>query len=382
MLRAEVIDDLSVLGRWEAEWDALAVATGRPFSAPAWMLAWWRRAAPPGADLRVVVATDGDDLIGVAPFYVERAYGGLARYRVVASLRSYRAEPISVAGREREAAAAFTHALAGADPRPDLVSFDLIGADAPWVGAFAETWPGHGEPWLHREKADVAPTLSFHTQERGFDVWFASRSKNFREQLRRGRRQLEAHGAVVDMATRDELPLALAQLDRLHRSRWSGRGGSRVLDGGVLEMLRDAGEALVDRGRFRLWSITVDGEAICSNLFVEAGGEVAYWLGGFDDRWAAQRPSMVSILAAVEHAWATGDHRMDLGWGGAPYKYRFADGEYSLEWWTLVPRSRRYLRTRVGLLPKDVARAVNRHLPEGARARLRTFSRSRPDWLR
>ena len=91
MLRAEVIDDLAVLRRWETEWDALAVAAGRPFSAPAWMLAWWRRAAPGGAELRVVVATDGDALVGVAPFYVERAYGGLARYRVVASLRSYRA---------------------------------------------------------------------------------------------------------------------------------------------------------------------------------------------------------------------------------------------------------------------------------------------------
>jgi CelD/BcsL family acetyltransferase involved in cellulose biosynthesis len=184
------------------------------------------------------------------------------------------------------------------------------------------------------------------------------------------------------MATRDQLPAALADLERLHRSRWSGRGGSRVLDGGVMEMLRDAGQQLVDQGRFRLCAIAVDGSSISSNLFLQAGGEVAYWLGGFDDRWAVQQPSMVSILAALEHAWQAGDRRMDLGWGGAPYKYRFADGDYSLEWWTLVPQGRRYVRTRAALMPKHAAREINRRLPAGARARLRGLARSRPDWLR
>src|SRR5436309_11631377 len=102
MLRAEVIDDLSLLGRWEAEWDALAVAAGRPFSAPAWMLPWWRHAAPRGAQLRVVLVLEEDRLVGVGPFFADRAYGGLARYRVLAATRSYRAEPLSAPGRQDE----------------------------------------------------------------------------------------------------------------------------------------------------------------------------------------------------------------------------------------------------------------------------------------
>ena len=76
-----LIHDEAALAPHLADWDRLAVARRQPYSAPAWMLAWWRNVAPPGAALSVVVVREGDEAIGVAPFYATRTRGGL-RVRV------------------------------------------------------------------------------------------------------------------------------------------------------------------------------------------------------------------------------------------------------------------------------------------------------------
>ena len=63
------------------------------------------------------------------------------------------------------------------------------------------------------------------------------------------------------------------------------------------------GEELIDAGRFRLWMIDgPEGEPIGAQLFVEAGGAVAYWNGGFDEGWAEHSPGVLAILAAIEEA--------------------------------------------------------------------------------
>ena len=64
---------------------------------------------------------------------------------------------------------------------------------------------------------------------------------------------------------------------------------------------------------------------------------MSYWLGGFDPAWARYHPGIQVLVGSVEHAWATGDHRLDLGGGGQGYKYRLADGEETLQWVDLVP---------------------------------------------
>ena len=114
---AELVEDAAALAPWSAAWDRLARARRRPFCAPAWMLAWWRHGARPDCRLRTVVVHQGRELLGVAPFFVERAYRGLARYRILAAPWCHGAEPVAVPGREREVGALFARRLAGADPR-------------------------------------------------------------------------------------------------------------------------------------------------------------------------------------------------------------------------------------------------------------------------
>ena len=121
-------------------------------------------------------------------------------------------------------------------------------------------------------------------------------------------------------------------------------------------MLASVAAELQGTGRFRLWTIEANGETISSQIFVGAGGELAYWLGGFDDAWAPYGPSTQAVLAAVEHAWSVGDRRVDFGAGGQEYKYDLATGSDVLEWTTVLPRTRRYPITRLQLLPAELRR--------------------------
>jgi hypothetical protein len=77
MLSSEVITELSELDPLEPEWDELAVANRLPLMSPACVMAWWRHLSPPSAEPRIVAVRDGDQLVGLAPFYVYlRRWGG------------------------------------------------------------------------------------------------------------------------------------------------------------------------------------------------------------------------------------------------------------------------------------------------------------------
>lgn len=368
-LQGALLEDDAAVARWRAAWDALAVTCRRPYCSPAWMLSWWRHAAPPEAELRVVIARDGDDLIGVAPFFLHPK-GNLIRYRLLASGLSSGLEPLARPGSERAAAAIFAATISEAQPSPDFLTLEWIASSSPWPNLLKEAWPDRFPPWLHRDRSRPAPTLS--VAGRTFDEWLGSKDGKYRRELRRIRRQLENRGATFRLATtKQDAEEALESFASLHYQRWRSRGGSRALNPKVELMLRDVALEFADPLRFRLWSIEVEGNTISTELFVGAGGELSSWQGGFDESWSAQAPSIQAMLAAIAHAFEVGDDRINFGLGGQPYKYRLADGEEPLDWAILVPRGPRYPLVRAGLFPQQAARAIYERLPEAKRKRLK-----------
>lgn len=357
-------------------WDALAVAEGHPFCAPAWMLAWWRHVPGPRAALRVVAVHDGDDLVAVAPFYVEGALGGPARYRMLGAGTAHRAEPLAKAQFRDEAARVIARELAGAEPSPALIYFDSVDMRSGWPALLVESWPGRLRPWSSREWFGPAPTVTLDGLT--FEEWMKTKSRNFRSQSGRLRRHLEARGAIFHLATdENELEWGLGELARLHYARWQGRGGSVALDPAVERTLAQAGRELLPSGRFRLVWIEAEGRAISAHAFLAAGGEVSYWNGGFDEEWASEQPSMRALIVAIEDAFARSDRRFDLGGGAEPYKYRLADGEDTLETAIIAPRNGRYPLTRLQLAPRRLRRALSDRLPAPVHERLRRIRRIR-----
>ena len=106
MVVGKIVHDPHQLGPWLSRWDALAVTSRLPYCAPAWMLAWWRHAAPPYSQLRVVTVTNEGELLGVAPFFLEQGLGRLNRYRLLGPRNSTPRDLLARPGAEKQVAAA------------------------------------------------------------------------------------------------------------------------------------------------------------------------------------------------------------------------------------------------------------------------------------
>jgi CelD/BcsL family acetyltransferase involved in cellulose biosynthesis len=375
----ELLTDVASLAAITPEWDTLAAADGLPQMSPAWVLAWWRHIAPEGAVPRALVVRDGKQLVGLAPFYVEPAGDGRRDYRLPGIELAARLAPLAVAGREWDVAQAIGAALADADPRPDALRLEGIPLEAQWVTALQDAWPGPLRPPLWLTQVDGNPLMSMG--EPSFEDWLAGRSSNFRQQMRRLRRRFVDAGGVSRAATRATLPADAAALMRLHAIRWHGRGHSNLVDLGerFTAFVVELGEQLLDEESFALRILELEGEPICAQLFVRTGGTTLFVNGGWDERRAALKPSLLCLLDAVEEAFALGVERFDLGVGVQSYKLRFADGSAPLGWGVLMAPSARLpltaARTAPAFVEARVRDSARRVLSERGVERLRAARR-------
>lgn len=371
MTPARLIERPEELDRHLAGWDALAVAARQPLGAPGWLLPWWRQAAPEGALLRTLVLENEDgSLAGIAPFYAQPGKAGRWDYRLLGAPLTQRRELLALPGRERELAAETAATIARGTPRPAVVALEAIAVHSTWPELLASAWPGALRPRVIRRAVQAAPVVTLAAG--GFDTWLASRSSNFRQQLRRARRQLADAGGRVRLSELSTIEADARAFLRLHHSRWEERGGSGLPER-MAELVMESARMLGDR--LRLWIVELEDGPIGAGLFVAAGGEIAYVNGGFDEEYARLRPSLLAIAAAVEEGLDRGEQRLDLGGGANPYKQRFADSDDPIAWMSLRPRNRRYPLTQMQLLRSDLkwwAAAAAGRLPEGARERLKT----------
>jgi len=376
-LRGELVLGLEALQPLRGEWDGLAIERARPFCAPAWMLSWWRHVAPAGAMLRTIAVFEGNHLLAIAPFFAEERPSGVVRYRLLGAGASGHLEPLARAGEELRAATVIAGLLSSTSPHPDVITFEGISRRSPWPRLLRETWPGGPMPLLRRRMSMPAPMITF--SDSTYAEWLSSIAPTNRRELRRRRRRITERGGAFRLATSESAAVqGLAAFASLHYERWRSRGGSGVLNPRIELMLADVARELVGDLRFRLWSMEVGDRVISSQIFVAAGGGVTYWLGGFDEEWAAYGPSIQTVWAAIEHAWACGDQRMDMGPGGQEYKYLFARAEETVDWIDLIPRTLRSPITRLRLLPEHLGMQLtearhnaSRRLSQKARERLK-----------
>lgn len=373
-LTCEIIEDLTRLDSADrAAWDELAVVSSLPFCAPGWLLPWWRHVAPAGTRLRLALVREaGDDAVaGVGPYFEDRQPGGPARWRPLGSGTCEHVEPLARPGREREVADALTRGMA--ERGLHGVSFEGVPATSPWPARLQAAWPGGRRPWLQRPMHQMALTISL--EDRTFDAWYATKTSHFRQRLRKNQKELAKRGGAARLATEETIEADLRSFFRLHRARRVGRGERTSVTPAVERMLVDVGNELPVGDRLRVWSIDVDGVTIASSVVIAAGGEVGYWLNGFDEGHASISPSRLGILTVIQDAFALGARRLDLGAGAYEYKQRFADGEEQLQWCTLVPAGARSPVTRLQLSVPRARRAAAARMDPEHKARLRRLLR-------
>lgn len=384
MAEVELIVELERARAVAGEWDALAVGCGMPMSSPGWMLSWFRHLAPAAAELRIVVVRDRGRVIGVVPLFVEggRVAGGRS-YRLLADDLGTVVGPVALPDREWEVAEAAARLLSTPELRPDSLELGPVPASSPWPMAFRERWPGWMRPLAYR-RWKSAHFVSL--QGGSFEVWFAERSGHFRSQSRRRLKRFEEAGGTFRLADARSVGADLGTFAKLHAGRWEGRGRSRLVvrGEGVIDALTEAADTLLADGRFRLLMLELDGRPICAQINLAAGGEVVGFSFGWDEHYRRLSPPLLGLLHVIEDSCARGERRIDLGWGGNPYKDRFATGTNAVICETLLPPGTQLARALPRALPaivNDRAReTTKRVLPDNQVARLRGLRARAARW--
>jgi CelD/BcsL family acetyltransferase involved in cellulose biosynthesis len=358
MLTSELITDARSLESLQSEWDALAIACGLPLMTPIWVMSWWHHLAPANVELRAIAVRAEDELIGLIPLYV--APGRLQRidYRLPGIELAARLSPLAMPGREWDVAGATAELLTDCEPRPDAIALEGIPLASQWPAALRNRWPGLVRPVVRQYLVQGAPTIAL--RHSSFEEWLESKSANFRSQMRRTRRQFASAGGTVRLCTEETAHADVEAFMRLHTGRWEGRGSSGLVAGGerLSAMIETAAKAHAANGRLRLWMLEIEGRPISAQLFIAAGGEVAYVNGGWDERFARLKPAMLGILHAIEDSFARGERRIDLGGGEQSYKLRFADGNDPVAWTIVMLPNPRLPLTRARTMPMLASHAL------------------------
>jgi CelD/BcsL family acetyltransferase involved in cellulose biosynthesis len=322
-LRVDVVADLAALARMRPEWDELLDASNAgPFNAWEWLYPWCRRIAP---DRRPLVFTARDrqgTLVGLMPlgFELRRVLGrlvGRLAFLGETHVGSDYLDVVARRGHEEAVTRAFASALRETHGSWDVLDLTDLREDSLTVRVLRETFPD-----LEVRVTDryLCPYESF-TPGEPFDA-FLKRTGRRDNYLRRRKWLEKQEGYRIE---RTEVPGALASpmtdFFRLHAQRWAADGGSQGIKGkGVESFHRDATQLLAERGRLRMYTMKVNGQAVASVYGILHRDTFIYFQSGYDPAWRGKSVGLVLVGETFKDAIEAGLTEYDFLRGTESYK--------------------------------------------------------------
>jgi CelD/BcsL family acetyltransferase involved in cellulose biosynthesis len=317
-LTLEPLDGLSAA---REEWTALALAAGNLFATWEWADAWWQVYGD-DRPLALYGCRDGDGegpLAGILPLYVAQR-GPLRLLRFVGHGPADQLGPVCAPGDRAAVAEALLRLLRERRDWHVMLAERL---------APAEGWTAMLDARVvHREDS---PTL--RVGGRSFDEYLASRSKNFREQVRRRSRKLaREHPVSFRLADASTLEADLDVLVRLHDARWSESAEeTSAFDAKRRRFHSLFARAALERGWLRLWVLEADGAAVAAWYGFRFADVDWYYQSGRDPAWERQSVGFVLMAHTIQAAFDDGMLEYRLLRGGEGYKERFASDDPGVE---------------------------------------------------
>ncbi|MGI4941499.1 MAG: GNAT family N-acetyltransferase [Janthinobacterium lividum] len=298
---------IALVPEWTKLWERLP---GRsPFTAPAWLLPWWRHFGT--GQPRVATLRRDGRLAAVLPLYVLHEPGGRKLLPIGAGLSDYQdvlAEP-------------------GMDPSP-LLHAVLGGDDGVSVCDLIEVPPGsalHGltapPGWAMRwGGGSPCPVLALPGS---VEAMAGAVPAGQLRKLRMNRHRAERGGGVVqERATAATLPGLQAELIRLHQARWAAADEPGVLaDPAVLALHRDAAPGLLAAGALQLEVLRAGRDVVAAIMALLAPGRILFYLSGYDAAHAFISPGTLLLGAMLEDAVREGRTEAHFLRGREGYKY-------------------------------------------------------------
>ena len=312
------LHELPDLASAREDWTRLAAEMGSPFSTWEWADSWWRHMSP-GGELVLRACRDPEGrTVAILPLYVRRR-GPLRVVRFVGNGPADQLAPVCAPADRPRAAAALRSALDNRIGRWNLAVLERLPGEQDWPSLL-------GMPVT---RSEPSPVLEADGMD--FDAWLASKSKNFRDQVRGRERKLAKAHELEFRLTQDpeQLDGEFDELVRLHQLRFGDT--SRAFDPPRDALHRDFARAALERGILRLWTLRLDGRVVAAWLGYRTGGNEWYYQSGRDPDFERKSVGFVLMGHTIREALDDGMSAYRLLLGDESYKDRFASADHGLD---------------------------------------------------
>lgn len=301
------------------EWTQLAERAANLFATWEWASTWWRHF---GRDrpLRLFRARHPDgSLAAILPLY-QAARSPLRIVRFVGHGPADQLGPVAAPDDRAVAARALRRTLESGELRADLLLTERLPGDEGWAPALAPA------AVLRRESSPVIRIAGL-----GWEDFLASRSSNFRGQVRRRERKLVRDHALELRLSDDpeRLPADFETFLSLHAARWGRESGAFGETRRAFH--REFAARALERGWLRLWLAEVGGRTIAAWYGFRYGDAEWYYQAGRDPAWEESSVGFVLLSHTVREAFEARMREYRLLLGDEPYKERFATEDPGLE---------------------------------------------------
>jgi len=317
----------------EAGWERLqsGAALTSVFQAFDWPYQWWKFYGR-GQPLSVLVATAGDELVGVVALYVHTVsmlQVPVRQLRFVGTGGDTAPDdlgPVLARGREVEVARALADAML-AIPGWDVLLLTDLDPAGPFTKVIADA---AGAARLKTISGRVE-RISFMTLPESWDAWLQSLHRDRRYRVKNIRKKLNAAHPTARFFVWDD-PATLDQgIDRLiflHHKRWKSIGAKHGFNSPeYVGFHRAVMKACLGRDRLRLYALELSGQVVAMYYFYKFRDAVYLMQSGFDPDFSAVKPGQVLLGHIVEHAIGEKHKVLDFLRGDHRYKDELATGE-------------------------------------------------------
>lgn len=336
--------DLSVatepgqLGGYVSWWGAFA--SENPMLSWDWLGAWWEAFAR-RRQLRVIALKDGDELVGLAPLFLERGFG-FETFQLLGSGRacSDYLRFLIAPGREADVAqelASFLRVELTRGPKLVARSLVLEGIEptAPWHLLFRDAMAERGFD-VHQRPLENAWRLELPAD---WDQLLRDLPSGQRRKARKAVARFDAGELtlIASDATLDS-DQSLDVLERLHQARQQTKGNSGCYgDPRFGLFLREAARRLAKKKRARVLTIEANRRPVSVDLELVGTEGAAMYQCGFDPTASAWEPGHALFTASIRDAIARGYRYFDFLRGDEPYKAAWGARPRPLARVTFIP---------------------------------------------
>ncbi len=367
------IGDIDELARLSTAWNRLAGDV--PFRRCEWLFPWWRHYGPAIAstqrqvELFTVGVYDSGELVGLAPWYIDRspARGRVVRFLGSGEVCSDYLTVLASPGREEDVADALADWLSragqtGGVDRWDILALAGVQRSDLTLNRLVERL------YTARATVYVQPAASTWLIDLPgtWPEYLSRLSKSHRKQIRRLERRVLDTGQVILRTATDtaEMRQGWQHLTSLHQRRMQSLGQWGCFHSGAFTAFhRDATRALFHAGLLRLHWLERDGHAIAAEYHLVGGRTLYVYQGGIDPDLLRDEPGRLATIATLRQALVDGFDGFDFCRGDEGYKAHWrAVPQETVDWRIAVNRSGARLRQGVWAVRRNALGWVRRRL--------------------